>query len=256
MSHRDEPYFEPPNEPPERGPAPRRPAEEEWSERDERWSRDRREPARQKPKRSAIRRILIFVIGVIVLLGLLGGAGYLAISLGWIDASRLGLSGSGIPGRPQSPDAEIIFSGRAGDLSAAEGNIVQEDTSVSPPVIWLRSSLKQASPAGASDGVSLQIPSSLLPRIEGRNVQITVSARTGGRGVPSPFAVAYSAGDRGNSGWVVFTPTRAVDDYSFSYQVPIGEVSDPDNRHYIGIWSDISGGNAPLALDRISIQPR
>lgn len=259
MSHRDEPYIDPRSAPPERGAAPERgptpskQADDPWPDRDERWTEERQEPT-TKRKGSLFGRILTIVLVVLVVLVALAGGGYLAISQGWIDASRLGIP-IGTPSRPQSADAEIIFSGNAGDLTAAEGNIVQEDTSVSPAVVWLRSSVQAASPAGATGGISLQIPESLLPRMEGRAVRVTLSARTGGRAEPSPFAVAYSAGSRGNSGWIVFVPSQTMDTYSFNYRVPIGEVSDPDNRHYIGIWSDISGGNAPLAVDRITIEP-
>ncbi|WP_421726222.1 hypothetical protein [Bauldia sp.] len=252
MSQREDPYFD------ERGTQPpNRDSDEDWPDQDQRWAR-RERPSQERPPRrpSALRRILTILLAIVIILVVVAGGGYLAIMLGWIDGTRLGLGGSIIsPSRP-TQNAEVIFSGDAGALSAADGNIIQEDTSVSPPVVWLRSSRTSASPAGVTEGVSLEVPASLLPRIEGRAVRVTISARTGSRDEPTPFAAAFSAGDRGNSGWIVFVPSRTLDDYSFNFRVPIGEVGDPDSANYIGIWSDITGSNAPLAIDRITITPQ
>ncbi len=196
---------------------------------------------------------------VVVLLLIAAGGALLASRMGWINLDGLpftGGGGSSGAGGQTAANAEVVFSGDAKQLVAAPGNIVQEDTSVSPPAVWLRSHVQAASATGSTGGVSVKVPSEFVPRIEGRAVRVTVSARTGGKGEPSPFAVAYSAGDKGTSGWIVFTPTKTLDDYSFVYVVPIGEIDATSNPHYIGIWSDISGGNAPLSVQRITIEPQ
>ena len=53
------------------------------------------------------------------------------------------------------------------------------------------------------------------------------------------------------SGWVVFTPSPEFDDYSFDYRVP----ARVGTAQYVGVWSDISGRGAPLAVRSITIEP-
>jgi hypothetical protein len=110
--------------------------------------------------------------------------------------------------------------------------------------------LKAANSNGATDGVSVNVPSSLTGEIQAKRIRVTVSARGGGKNVQSPFAVAYSTGSAGNSGWFVFEPTSEFNDFSFNYVVPRGGGG---LNHYVGIWSDIAGRDAPLAIRRITI---
>jgi len=92
--------------------------------------------------------------------------------------------------------------------------LVQQDKA-DPSTTWIRSSLRQAAATGATDAASLQIKPPLATDLVGRRIRLTISARAPDQGIPAPFAVAYSAGDVGSSGWVVFTPGTEFDDYSF-----------------------------------------
>lgn len=227
------------------------PDHQDWPEEDPGWSQETaKPPVRRRP---LARRLLSIGIVLVVVLVVGAGGAYVADRMGWVDLAAIGLPKATTSGRTSS-QGRVIFSGDASKLTAAPGNTIQEDPATN--ATWLRSRLKTASPMGATDGVSVKVPDKLVARIEGRVVRVTVSARTGSDVVPSPFAVAYSAGDRGNSGWFVFTPTAASDNYSFSYNVPIGEIEDADKSHQIGIWADIAGANAPLMVSKISIDPQ
>ena len=261
MPQRTEPYFDPhsmPHDDPDGYDRPHPASRQEWSDPP---SNDRTAPTRRPrrgPAKSGLRRAVVPVVIVVVILLVAAGGAVLASRMGWIHLAGLqfgGGSSSGGAGQTGA-NAQIVFSGDAKQLVAAPGNIVQEDTSVSPHAVWLRSQVKAASAVGSTGGVSVKVPSQLVSRIEGRAIRVTVSARTGGKDAPSPFAVAYSAGDKGTSGWIVFTPTKTLDDYSFTYVVPIGDIDAASNPHYVGIWSDISGGNAPLSVQRIAIEPQ
>jgi hypothetical protein len=98
--------------------------------------------------------------------------------------------------------------------------------------------------------VSLKVPIPLSGGLQAKRIRVTVSVARDDRESPSPFAVAYSTGGAGNSGWRVFEPSQEFKDFSFSYLVPhrAGGLT-----HYVGIWSDIAGRGAPLAIRRIAI---
>lgn len=189
-------------------------------------------------------------VALVVLLAVLIGGAYAAYVENWIDLSGIMASGGGgarTSGRATA--GELVFSGNAGDLAALSGNLVQQDRS-DPSVTWIRSSLRQADAAGPTDGASLQIKPPLATDLVGKRIRVTISARAPEQGPPAPFAVAYSSADVGTSGWVVFTPTKEFDDYAFEYQVP----ATVGTAQYVGIWSDISGRGAPLAVRAISIR--
>jgi hypothetical protein len=140
--------------------------------------------------------------------------------------------------------AEVIFSGRSGDLKPAPGNTVRQDDS-DASTVWLRSQVRSAKSSGSTDGISLQVPSEVLQKIRGKRIRVTVSAAGT---AASPFAVAYSAGVA-NSGWVVFQPTGKFQDFSLNFAVP----RDSDSNNYVGIWSDIDGRGTPLAIRQVAI---
>jgi hypothetical protein len=199
----------------------------------------------QLPKKGTF---LPLAVSVVVLLGLFGGGLYFASRHNWFNFSRVQSSS---PAVPSVESATVLFSGRANELSAGLGNALQQDTS-DPSVVWIESSLKAAKPSGATDGVSVKVPSPLSEQVQGKRVRVTVSAKSG-KDAPSPFAVAYSTGAASNSGWIVFQPTRDFDDFSFVYRVP--RSSGSGVTHYVGIWSDIAGQGVPLAIRRVAITP-
>ena len=206
---------------------------------------------------SALRRVLRVLVFLMLVVIVLGGGLYLAIQYRIIDPAAFGLDdvfadGGGSTARP-AVVADVIFSGDATALSAAPGNTIQTDPS--GDAVWLRSTVKSASTAGATDGVSAVIPPELLPRFEGRRVRVTISAKSGAEGTPIPFAAAYSAGTKGNSNWIVFVPEKMFTDHTFSFVIPIGEIGATDETHRVAIWPDIEGRASPLAIRSITIQP-
>lgn len=226
---------------------------QEWDEPPPVWEPEpKAQPAKRPKKPNGLVRGLILAA---VVIAVAGGGLFAADRLGFVDLAGLtgGSTGGGWGGQPAAAAKHVVFSGRAAELVAAEGNIIQEDTSTSPPTVWLRSRNKTANPTGATDGVTVTVPNAIVPRLEGRAVRVTVTAMTGGKDDPRPFAVAYSAGTNGTSGWFVFLPTRRMEDYSFTYNVPIGEMEGSDNVHRIAIWSDIGGSNGPLAVKEIFV---
>jgi hypothetical protein len=250
MSYRDE-------EDDDRRNHPRAPVPDDAYDRDEDFVRagDKPQAGRDRRARGPLLRILLATVLVIVILG---GGLLAAIQFRLVDPAQLGLggvfggaTGSGGPTGP-AVQAEVIFAGDSALLSAAPGNSIQPDQSAD--IAWLRTTVKAASAAGASDGVSLIIPKALLPRFEGRRVRVTIAARSGTEGAPIPFAAAYSAGPKGNSNWVVFVPEKQFTDHSFSFVVPIGDLAGSDD-HRIAIWSDIEGRGAPLGVRSITIRP-
>ena len=198
-------------------------------------------------RRSRSRTVVMpLVIGIALLVAVVAPALYFADRYHWIDLSGLRFE-SDSTGARSAAKTTTIFSGRASELSGTQGNTIQEDPS-DPSLVWIRSAVKAARSNGATDGVSIKVPGPLSAQILAKRIRVTVSAR--GSGGSSPFAVAYSTGSSGNSGWFVFEPTNQFKDFSFGYVVPRGAAG---LNHFVGIWSDISGRGAPLAIRRVTI---
>jgi hypothetical protein len=186
------------------------------------------------------------VIGVALLAGAVASGLYFANRYHWIDLPGLGPQRDWADAH-SAENITTIYSGRVSELLVTQGNTVEEDSS-HPSLAWIRSSLKTASSNGATDGVSINVPDALVAQIQGKRILVTVSAKGGGR--QSSFAAAYSAGSAGSSGWFVFEPASEFRDFSFAYRVPRNAA---ELNHVVGIWSDISGRNAPLAISRVTI---
>jgi len=201
----------------------------------------------RQARRSSIVPILLVIVGALVVIA---GALYGAHVAGWLDLSSI-LSGEGLGTRPRgsAETGHLVFSGKAAELASPTGNLVQQDRS-DASVTWIRSSIKQAGPAGSTDGASVEIKPPLATDLAGKRIRVTISARAPDEGTPVPFAAAYSSANVGTSGWIVFTPTKEFDDYAFEYQVP----ATVGTAQYVGVWSDISGRGAPLAVRTISIR--
>ena len=197
------------------------------------------------------------IIASIAALVALVSAGYFLVRHDVVDMSRFGIELSSVgkispnapTNSPIAPTSEtIIFSGQANQLAAAPGNTVDEDDSAEP-LVWIVSTVRTAKSDGATDGVSIKLPSSVSEDLEARQIRVTISAaRKDGADESSPFAISYST-DRGSSGWRVFRPTKEFKDFSFTYAVP----NIAGGTHFVGIWSDIAGRSIPLAVRRISI---
>lgn len=230
---------------------PRDPAE--WSERPPDQSRRSRAagadaglPARSPRRRGSGRTY----VAIFVLLAILIGGAYVAYVNDWVDLGGV-TSLVARTGGPAARSADIgkpVFAGNAHDLASPAGNLVQQDKA-DASVAWIRSSLRQADASGATEGASVQIKPELAGNLVGKHIRLTISARAPDQGTPSPFAVAYSTANVGSSGWVVFTPTKEFDDYSFDFTVP----ATVGSAQYVGIWSDISGRGAPLAVRVITV---
>jgi len=212
------------------------------------------------PRRSGLQSLLRGLLIVLLLLVVIAGGLIAAVQFRLVDPATVGLSGllggspAGTGTGPNGPSVppDVIFAGDTELLATTPGNTVQPDQSAS--IAWLRTTVKSASAAGATDGITVVIPKELLPRFEGRRVRVTISARSGSEGAPIPFAAAYSAGPKGNSNWIVFVPEKEFTDHSFSFVVPIGDM-EGSNDHRVAIWSDIEGKGVPLGVRSITIQP-
>jgi len=203
-----------------------------------------KDPSRRRSSRGfGSRAIISLAIGIALLAGVIIVGIYLAPISQWFGLSSFR---SGSPSQAES--STVIFSGQLSDLRAPAGNIVQPDRSNSS-IAWIRSKLSTAKSSGATDGVSVKVPSALSDEVQGKRIRVTVSASAGSAAIPAPFAVAYSTGAR-NSGWLVFEPTDHFTDFSFNYVVPR---SGAGLNHFVGIWSDITGRGAPLAIRQIRI---
>jgi hypothetical protein len=189
--------------------------------------------------------VIFIALAVALLIGVAAVLAYFAYRNDWFGVGSLSPSASIERAREQ---ATVIFSGQASALSAASGNTVQGNQSST--VAWIRSSLVQAKSSGPTDGVSVTVPTTLSDGLAGKLIRVTVSAARGNTSSLPPFAVTYSTAGAGNSGWSVFQPHKAFEDFSFNYRVPprAGGLA-----QYVGIWSDIEGQNAPLAVRSIKI---
>ena len=228
-------------------------------ENDEDFVRGSDRPGKRRPRRSGFAGLMRLLLAILLVVVVLGGGLYAAVHFRVVDPAQFGLSGllGNLPGggsQPTTPrgQADVIFDGDSARLSSAPGNTVQPDASAK--IAWLRTTVKSASAAGATDGISIVIPKEVLPRFEGRRARVTISARSGAEGTPLPFAAAYSAGPRGNSNWIVFVPEKDFTEHSFSFVVPIGDLDGGDD-HRIAIWADIEGRGVPLGVRSITIRP-
>jgi hypothetical protein len=182
------------------------------------------------------------------LFGVAALTAYLMLRTDWL---KLPGSFAERPTQNSTDVGTVIFSGRADALRAAPGNAVEQDRSDSS-VSWIRSSLRAARSNGATDGVAIEIAPSLQPKGETRRVRVTVSAKRAAGAPSSPFALAYSTGSAGNSGWLVFEASDDFKDYSFNFVIPRNAAT---LTHFVGIWSDISGRGIPLAVRGATIAP-
>jgi hypothetical protein len=201
-----------------------------------------RAPLHRRPKgrRKRRPRKLVWIVPVVlVLLAVVAAAGYAAYRQGfWFAQSA-----------STADETTVVYSGDEATLAVASGNTVQKDQR-DPTVTWIRSSRRMASAAAPTDGVALKLSPSLVNKISGRMIKVTISAADPSAETPvPPFALAY-AGDAGTSGWIIFIPSKQFDTYSFLYQVPLEGAG---QANYIAIWADISGTNRPLAVRDMTV---
>lgn len=246
---------------------------------EDRWSGDRvRRPPRRRdededygleppPRRRAAGRTIAILLSLLVLVGLLGGSGYYAWQAGWLTGRTTTRpqqppaaetrEAAAAPAAPRPPAAEpprpvriettVLFDGRADTLEAADGNTVEPGAGSEATAV-IRSSVRTASPSGATGGVAVTIPAELSATLAGRRVRLTVTARSADA-TPAQFALAYSLATGATSGWLVFTPTAEFAPYSLDFTVP-GEAA---GTHFVGLWSDIAGRGAALEVKSVSI---
>lgn len=199
-----------------------------------------------RPARSR-HTILWASIAVITLLVIAGLVAYFAYGSGWL--AMQGADGPSDAGPRSMPKEIAVFSGNVTELKAAPGNTVRPQAP-DAAIAWISSSLTSAKSSGSTDGVSIKLPESLSRDVASKQVRVTVSAGRGATQALSPFAVSYSTGAAGDSGWIVFSPSEEFTEHSFTYRVPRRSSG---FTHYIGIWSDIEGQNTPLAVRSITI---
>lgn len=110
-------------------------------------------------------------------------------------------------------------------------------------------------PAGASPGgqpmVALPIPGDIESLVSGKQVRVTISARSGDTSPSSVFAASYSTNDVGNSGWTKFDIGPTFAPYSFTYLIPSGKSS---GRDFVGFLPDAQTGAGAVEVRSVTIE--
>ncbi len=150
--------------------------------------------------------------------------------------------------------SQIIFDGLASEITAGQGNtVVQGVPDESRATVIIRSNRKNARPVGTTGGAYVKLKPDVSSELTGKRVRVTIWARQGGDNPSTLFAIAYSRGVAGSTGWVAFDPTKEIKPYSFVYKVPAAATQN-STGDYIGIWSDVSGAGGSLEVRLITVQ--
>ncbi|MEM7465006.1 MAG: hypothetical protein AAF362_20240, partial [Pseudomonadota bacterium] len=108
-----------------------------------------------------------------------------------------------------------------------------------------------AASSGSTQGVFIVLEPEVEAAASGKNVRITITARTAKKSGSPLFGLAYSTAAVGNSGWRNFIPTEEYSDYSFDYEVPV--MKGPPGKDYIGIWADVEGTGRGIVVKDVSL---
>ena len=93
------------------------------------------------------------------------------------------------------------------------------------------------------------LPAGVTSSFDGYEVVVRVAARKPVTNPAAEFAIAYSSGSAGNSGWKKFALTTEWTEYEFTYVVPEGvQVND-----YLAIWADTSGTGKGVVIDAVQV---
>jgi hypothetical protein len=159
------------------------------------------------------------------------------------------------PGRTEpANEPRVVFSGNVGKVETLPGTSLDPGSgSGKDKAIILRSTVKQALLAPSPNTAYLNVPQNIIKDLSGKRVAIVVWARRLPAEGQAPFAIGYSAGPAGSSGWTVFSPTSDFKAFRFSYRMPARLESSITNDR-IAIWPDIDGARQGLEIRLVTIE--
>lgn len=203
----------------------------------------------EQPRKAPTRgrgMLLYYVIGGLVALTLAVGGVYL-FKPSWLS----------FLGGPQDivleQDSKIVFNGLASEMTAGQGNtVVQGVPDESRATVIVRSTRINARPGGTTEGAYVRLKPDVSGELAGKRIRVTVWARAANERPTSLFGIAYSRAGAGGTGWIALEPTKEIKPYSFAYKVPAAATQNTTGD-YIGIWSDITGGNGGLEVRLITV---
>ncbi|WP_342641192.1 hypothetical protein [Rhodoligotrophos ferricapiens] len=150
------------------------------------------------------------------------------------------------------PSEKIVFSGIDSELKAAPANSITQQSAVRDnATVVIRSTTATARPAGTTGGAHLAIPASEVQALAGKRVRVTAWARGADPKPSARFAMAMTIGNGFSTGWIVFTPSRAFQPYSFDLVVP----ANAREGAVIGLWSDLDGRDGGIELRLVTLRP-
>jgi hypothetical protein len=226
--------------------------------------RDGMQPADQHNQHSdgthegpRFRKVYLFSAIAVVVFVALGVAAYMLQSYLMLGASLH--SSDPFGGRTPSAlgrasEAHVIFSGNVGAFELPPGNTVEAGSgSGKDRAILLRSIVRQARVAPSINTAYLPVPEALARTLSGQRIRVTIWVRRTAAEGESPFAMGYSAGTGGGTGWIVFNPSSEFSSFRLTYNMPArAETHSYGDR--IAIWPDIAGSGKALEVRLLTLE--
>lgn len=190
----------------------------------------------------------LYVVIIVIVLLVAGGAALYILNPSWLPFF------AGPKDIVLETGSHIVFDGRATEMTAGQGNtVVQGVAEEGRTTVIIRSRRKNARAVGTTEGAYVQLKPSVSSELAGKRVRVTVWARAGMEKPSTLFAVAYSRGGSGTTGWIAFDPSKDIKPYSFVYRVPAAATQNTTGD-YVGVWSDVSGLGGALEVRLITVR--
>lgn len=136
------------------------------------------------------------------------------------------------------------------NLTATPGNGVSPAPGDGAATAIVTSRQVSPRPSGTTQAAYVVIDPATAQQLSGRMINVRLVARAAATNPTNRFALAYSAGPLGNSGWITFVPTDQFQAYNFRLRVPAGK---DVGANYVGIWADVLGSGRALEVSDIGI---
>jgi hypothetical protein len=190
----------------------------------------------------------LYVVTVVVVLLAAGAAALYFLNPSWLPFF------AGPKDIVLESGSRIVFDGLATEMTAGQGNtVVQGVAEEGRTTVIIRSRRKNARAIGTTEGAYVQLKPDVSSELTGKRVRVTVWARAGVENPSTLFAVAYSRGASGTTGWIAFDPSKEIKPYTFVYRVPAAATQNATGD-YVGVWSDVSGLGGALEVRLITVQ--
>ncbi len=207
---------------------------------------ERQDQPRKVPTKGRINLTYILAAGGVVIVA--AGIALYIVNPSWLPF------GGGPTDIVLESNSRIVFDGLASEMVATQGNtVVQGVPDESRATTIIRSHRATARPVGTTEGAYVQVKPDVSSELKGKRVRVTIWARQASENPSTLFAIAYSNGAAGSSGWVAFDPTKEIKPYSFAFRVPAATTQN-NAGDYIGVWSDVSGAGGALEVRLITVQ--